>query len=679
MFTVLICDKHIINDCNNKYYIYLKPFLDDSGFSFCAWNTEGTSLDEAVPDLKGLIRSKKEWRAVIVNDNTTWNFDSVNRINPFDYVGGASEGGFDSLRGIREFRNGEELAADKALSNPLTRLSIWLCGTPVRKMPEVCYGGLEEQVENIGEGSPYFNALREHGLSPEEVEQDRARVMRYEKLAAGFDFGGELFDPPSTVIAVAERARDFSVELAEQAWTDHTEFDYSKFYIKNMYPDRLRYLIYDMPYVKGVQNENTYFNFLTALLVIATQEVPGGTLRSNRVYNIGVEIDSDYVKELCNRYNAKLNATLRKIDDMSRRLAEQSKQPVERDVAETLFEANVTVPVTINDNFSINGLLAQHDRIGLAGDCPTDEYGYWDEQYHAIGRLFSRYLKEPRRAVKEAARKGLRAVNEVKDERVLRLDEYQRENIANNMISQEQSMVSTVTTHLYNTEKYKERMEEADKELRKEIRQRMTKRRTVCVGLIALLAYFLGFMPLLFGNLNTAGTFTFSLGMTFAALGVFALVGLVGLFVLRHRLIKAFRNFNEVMESTVEEINSGLRTFSEYLSYVCNVMRGFSILNYSRISYDKKQNIFANHRRMITEKIAEVNELFSKYIDQDSSDGTPSMQPYDYDFTRLTGYNYEMPYNEVEKRIEFMQPGNIVTVPVDYLKSISVTREELYD
>lgn len=27
MFTVIICDEHIINDCHNKYYIYLKPFL----------------------------------------------------------------------------------------------------------------------------------------------------------------------------------------------------------------------------------------------------------------------------------------------------------------------------------------------------------------------------------------------------------------------------------------------------------------------------------------------------------------------------------------------------------------------------------------------------------------------------------------------------------------------------
>lgn len=679
MFTVLICDKHIIDDCSGKYYIYLKPFIDNSDFSFCAWNTDGTSLDEAVPQLKNLIRTKKEWRAIVVNDHTTWNFDSVNRINPFDYVGGSSKGGFGSSESVQEFRNEEESAVNKALSNPLMKLSVWLCGVPARKKPEVCYAGLEELVENVGEWNRYLDALREKELSVEVVERDRIRVMQYKRLSEQFDLGGELFDPPASVIAVSERVRDISDAQAEQVWNSHTEFDYSHFYVKNMYPDKLRYLIYDMIYVKGEQSENTYFSFLSVLLVLATNEIPNGVLRANRVYNLGVEVDPEYIKELCNRYNAKLKATIGKIDDMSRRLAEKAKQPVEREVVETLFEANVTVPVTINDNFNINSLMARHDKIGLARNCPLDEYGYWVEQYHTISGLFGRYLKEPRRAVKEAAREGLRTLNEVKDERVLRLDEYQRENILNNLENHEQSMVSTFTTHLYNTEKYKERIEEADKEVKKEIKQRMTKNRTICVGLIALLAYFLGFMPLLFGSLNTVGTFTFSFVMICAALGALALIGVVGLFVMRHRLIKAFKHFNEIMEETIEEINSGLSSFSEYLSHVCNVMRGFSILNYSKISYEKKQNILDNHRRMITERIAEVNELFSRYIERNDSEVIATVQPYNYDFTRLDGYNYEMPYNEVEKRVEFMQTGNFITVPVDYLKLISVTREELYD
>ena len=681
MFTVLICDKHLINDCNNKYYIYLKPFLDDAGFSFCAWNTEGPSLDEAVPELKNLIRGKKEWRAIIVNDNTTWDFDSVNKINPFDYVDSVDRNDkFDSLETIREFRARAEGMADKAMKNPLTRLSIWLCGSPVRTRPDICYAGEEELVEDLSGGSAYFNRLSALGLSAREVEEDRVRTYRYKNLSAEFDLGGELFDAPQSVIAIAERAKDVSRELADMAWVEHTEFDYSRFYIENMYPDRLRYLIYDMPYVKGVQNENIYFNFLTVLLVLATHEVPGGVLRSNRVYNVNVEIDSDYVRELCNRYNAKLKATIGKIDEISRKITDKSKEPVDTAVAESLFEAKVTVPVEIESKVNTYGLMARHDGIGLAGDCPSSEYGYWNEQYRTISTLFNRYLKEPRRAIRTAAKKGFRSRSEISDERVLQLDEFQIESIVNNLASEELSMVTTSTKQLGDSEKYKERIEEADKNLRRAIRQRMTKRRTIYVGLIAMLAYFLGFLPLFFGNLNTNGSFAFSLGITAAALALFASAGFIGLFVLRRRLIGDFEAFNETMEGVLAEINGELQAYSEYLSHACNVMRCFSVINYSRTAYERKQNILNNHRRMINEKLAEVNELFSKYIDQDSEEEESlTVQPYDYDFTLLKSYNYEMPYSEVEKRVEFMQPGNMITVPVDYLKSISVTREELYD
>ena len=42
-------------------------------------------------------------------------------------------------------------------------------------------------------------------------------------------------------------------------------------------------------------------------------------------------------------------------------------------------------------------------------------------------------------------------------------------------------------------------------------------------------------------------------------------------------------------------------------------------------------------------------------------------------------YQFDMPYSDVEKSIVFIQEGNEVTVPIDYLKSVTVEREELYD
>ena len=47
MFTVIVCDEHIIKDCYQKYHIFFKPFLNSDNFSFCEWNHKGDTLEEA--------------------------------------------------------------------------------------------------------------------------------------------------------------------------------------------------------------------------------------------------------------------------------------------------------------------------------------------------------------------------------------------------------------------------------------------------------------------------------------------------------------------------------------------------------------------------------------------------------------------------------------------------------
>ena len=38
-----------------------------------------------------------------------------------------------------------------------------------------------------------------------------------------------------------------------------------------------------------------------------------------------------------------------------------------------------------------------------------------------------------------------------------------------------------------------------------------------------------------------------------------------------------------------------------------------------------------------------------------------------------------MPDYDAEKTIEFMQAGNFVKVPVNFIETVTITREELYD
>lgn len=680
MFTVIICDEHIIKDCYHKYHIYLKPFFDNDNFAFCAWNAKAETLDEALPKLKAIIQHKKEWRAIVVNDSSTWGFEGVNKRNPFDYVDSKKKKyQFSSFEQVKDFRETENALFDKALSNPLTKLSIWLCGTPVNTPPILCYDKAKEEVDNVDSGEAYYKLLEELELKSSDVEIDWSRNLKFSKLSENFELRGELFNPPKSVTTIAERAKNVDTELAELAWTNHTEFDYSQFYIDNLYPEKLRYLIFEVSYIKGRRNENLYFNFLTTIMLLATYDCPQGVLRSNRVYKLDMQIDAECVRDLCNAYNSKLYSTLAKIDEISKNLKDKESQPIDKYTAEECFESNVTVPIEVVTKESRDNLKANFSKIGLSKDCPSDEYEYWDDQFHTINKYFIRFLREPRRAVKTATKEDFRTMNQIEDERALRLNEYQKEDVMYVLEEEERNMLATSTTQLFNTAQYNKKMREADKEIRRGIAQRMTKKKTMFVGLFAVLAYLVGFFPLFFGNFNTTKSFLFSLIVTGVVLGIFLVIGFIYLFVLRHKLVNRFKHFNYVMSGILKEIENGVNAFSRYLSHACNVMREFSVLNYSESSYKKKQHILSNHKRIIGEKISEVNELFSTYIDSDEIRLAYDAEPYNYDFTVLKDYEYDIPYAEVRKDIDFLQEGNKIVVPIDYVETFTLTREELYD
>ena len=153
---------------------------------------------------------------------------------------------------------------------------------------------------------------------------------------------------------------------------------------------------------------------------------------------------------------------------------------------------------------------------------------------------------------------------------------------------------------------------------------------------------------------------------------------MIYLFVLRRRLIDRFKHFNYVISGICNEIENGLKAFSKYLGHACNVMREFSVLEYTRENQNRKEYILKKHQLDVEGKIKEISEAFSEYvvlskIHMDADDA------YDYDFHLMKNYSYEMPCSETRVDIEFLQPGNYISVPVDYIERVMLIREELYD
>ena len=70
--------------------------------------------------------------------------------------------------------------------------------------------------------------------------------------------------------------------------------------------------------------------------------------------------------------------------------------------------------------------------------------------------------------------------------------------------------------------------------------------------------------------------------------------------------------------------------------------------------------------------------LFAKHVDRQVGT-TRNAEPCHYDFGRMEDYTYELPRGNDQRTIHFLQAGNEVTVPVNYVQAITLEREELYD
>lgn len=739
MFTVIIAEKNII-DIYTELEVFLSP-LASKNIAFCEWNKNGDSLQDMLPGLYDVVAYQREWKAIIINQ------DKSDKKNPFDYVEYREENNKskNQWEKIKIRRNTRFDCYDRAINNPLTRLTSALCGVQTlssvisedEDFDRIISGQMElyeymlyrclarEDISYFVAHLKKFQRDKVNRFAPEDKvdlllkyieEKDIQGVVNIvgkeniidliDMLSDNDPFYSDpeyvesiidntkkkkIFDNitklysldvklPDEVICVAPRTLEkYSfVSTIEQIKFD--ESNYSRFAEFNLYPEKLKYIVFDMLSETQKQYKAELIRLLCFLLIMAGNTRPSGRIRENRVYRAEVDFDSLAIGRACSKYIGKLKATLSKIAVLQHDLQLDMKATIDDQTSRELFESPIDIPVQIKEELKKKDLYAQYKEIGLSGNCPRSEAVYWDSQYHTIRKLFVRYLREPRRAVKTAVKEYFQKENTIENETALLLNEYQKEDIEYKLLEEEQNMVETITPHLFNTVKYNKMIEEADKELRRGIGQRMTKKKTVSAGLIVLLAYLFGCMPLLFGNFSFSSSkpFLIALAITGSGLLVLFIAGMIYLFVLRRRLIDRFKHFNYVISGICNEIENGLKAFSKYLGHACNVMREFSVLEYTRENQNRKENILKKHQLDVEGKIKEISEAFSEYvvlskIHMDADDA------YDYDFHLMKNYAYEMPCSETRVDIEFLQPGNYISVPVDYIERVMLIREELYD
>ena len=111
-------------------------------------------------------------------------------------------------------------------------------------------------------------------------------------------------------------------------------------------------------------------------------------------------------------------------------------------------------------------------------------------------------------------------------------------------------------------------------------------------------------------------------------------------------------------------------------------MRGNSVLNFCKETEHPDLatiRVLRKHEMDVLCVREETRDIFSMFLSANEADAD-AVEGYPYDFTRPVDFRYPVPYELVSgSRIEFMQQGNLVEIPVDFVKRVHVRREDLYD
>ncbi|MEQ2443775.1 hypothetical protein WMO64_09875 [Pseudoflavonifractor sp. CLA-AP-H29] len=658
MFTVVIAEKEHI-DSIQEYQVFLRPFIDETRVAFCRWLPGEETLADTVPQLKDCVARRQEWRVIVLCDER-----GLHNQNPFDVVPFCpppreDSGQEDEAPYLERLRQAKFEAFAQAARQPLTRLMTHLCQQPL------VTGG-----RNNAASDPEFAEYLAESARKQEL---RRQIVGDETLDISL---------PQEIICVAKRTYTRREDDINTAWTPHEDIQYSRFYDWNLYFDKMRYLFFDI-LPKGHQNyESDYIRFLYSLLILANNDTPSGALRPNRVFRLSCDNDEEALGRLLSLYDAKLSKTS---DMLTARIGEIQSQERERlsdRDAKQIFCANINVPVTFSQEIDRKGLYAKPEKLGLSTDCPTDERNAWDGSYLTSHRTLQQLLKQPRRALKSAVT-DLRRLNQVDLNRAWSLNEFQAEDVAEYTSEEELRMVSTVTPDLCDIGRYQTAMADHCRNVHRKIETRMTRKTTVALGVTSLVLYLLGFLPLLSGNFSSPEHRLWALVLMGGGTVLLAAVALVCLFFLRDALRQLYHAFNRLMYGISLELDNSSAQFSQYLSHACNMMRGFSVLNFRAQSGDPdalRVRVLKKHMADIRRAREELRSVFGPYLCQCELDNPDAVDVYPYDFSRAVDFPYPMPYTPgMRCQIEFMQPGNSVQVPVDFVKRITVRREELYD
>lgn len=653
MYTVVIAEqKHL--DCIQEYDLFLQPFLENSNAVFCAWNPEGETLTDCVPELRKAVQRGDKWRAIVVAD------DGGKALkNPFDRVQHRDPVWDDGLSDEENRKNRLQArlsSYEAAARYPLTRLMAHLCEYPL----------VTDGDELLSE-DPDF---RDYQIADAKKKALQQQILGTEV---------QDFIKPAEVICVARRTCEDGQYDIRTSWAPHYDLQYSHFAEYNLYYPKMRYVVFD---VLPTTHRNYRFDnvrFLYALLLLACHDTPSDALQPERVYVMDCENDTRRLSEILQCYDDRLLATQKMLEGEINSLKHTEPEKLTDKEVQTVFCRPVSIPMRPEKSFDESEIYVKPRRFGLFADKPEDESILWHQEYSRSKKELNAYLKQPKKSLRTAvADVHLQSQDCAAAEKVHLLNEQQICDFREYLAEQEAETVTSRPENLTDPTPYVSQAEQAAQKVEKHLQTRMKRKTALIACAVTLLAFLVGLAPAVFtGEPTTA----MAIAMAGAVL-LLVLVAVVCLFVQRGTLRRQLRGYNDALRGISAAIRANMGRYSAYLGHVCSLMKGNTVDNCLKESCDEAQRlckIYRKHIVDICELRAQWGLTFSQFL-QAGQERDVDAQPFGFDFKRTLTYRYPITGGQLHSsRVEFLQKDNYIELPVDYIRRVTLRREELYD
>ena len=696
MFTVLLAEKEHIDAIRQENKLFFEPFLESKELAFCNWNPTGQTLYESAPDLMDAVGRRKEWRVVIINSCTE---GSLKARNPFDVVDSSDLFALEAPS--RQPAQGEDIAlwekrwndyfevlSEKkeqvyraALESPLQKITTWLCFRPedyILSDVQDKQDAFDWALEQVGGEELKINT----SFELKERNQYKRELRMRETLRREFVSDGYLnISYPTEIYCITPRTAENGFFDPDTYWNIRREAEYSSFAERNMYFDKMRFMVFDLLSRTHRNFRTDYIRFLASVLIFSSNPIPASAMQSRKLYRLEVESDDTPLCTLITSYDRKLANTAEEISNQMDKIRNEIPNELSDKAAEALFCTPIDVSVLLDESCEPERVLADKD-YGLFFDSPENENHKWNRDYASSKKELAYIAKQQARSIKKSINQ-VHLSGEISNASISRLTSLQIDDIREFTDAAEDKLVDSIPRDLTDIAQYNEQLEEESDKVKKVISQRMRKKTVICLAALCLGLYLVSFLPFLFsnnGNINTVLTAVF---MIIATLGVLSIVMVASLFVMRSSVTNAIRSYNNKARDVLADIQDSMRRFSAYLSASGTVRRGHAVQNYAEKNvdeYTRSIRIRKKHQEDIRKRRAYLEEEYRDYFaDRSFCDETLS-QPYEYDFSLRTEYNYPAPFIAGDSRqIEFISAGNLVTVPSSYVTRILVKMEGIYE